>query len=110
MLVYGLLLYVCDSRQDLNGAWTFTRVVIVDRLSLWGVSLPSTANRYRPCFTPVPFSQARTLAMASLHFSYDLPQLTLRALGHRSATLPIKLLKKKKLPPLIPSLFYNKVC
>ena len=66
MLIYVLLLYVCNSRPDPKGTSTLTRVVIIDRLcrlSPWGVSLPSTTNYYRRLFRS--FSQARTL-VASL--------------------------------------------
>ena len=87
MLIYGLIPYACNSCQDPNGASTFTRVVVSDMLCrpfLWGGSLPSMTNHYRQLsrsFTPVPFSQARTL-VASLHVSCDLPKLALGAPEH----------------------------
>ena len=95
MLIYGLPLYVCNSCQVPNGASTFTRVVIIDMFCKLSVGRVSLLHNYDyklsfRSFTPVPFSQARTL-VASLYISSNLPQLTLawnRPSLSRSATFP----------------------
>ena len=102
MLIYGLLLYVCKSRQDSKGVSTFTIVGIIDwlcRLFLWGVPLLSTTNHYQLLFrglTPVLFSHAKTL-VASLHFSSNPPQLTLCTLKDT------QLIQISDLPPMKPA-------
>jgi len=85
MRIYGLLLYVCNSRQDPNGASTFTESLLltcfVDSFCGECPSLPRLTNTGYSSKASLQFCSLKAEHLPWPPF-YSLPQLNLCALEH----------------------------